>query len=292
MLIVGLGTAGCNIAELFKQHKQYHVELLDEDKGIKKKDTVEDYDSVEYKPRKKAIKSASEGFLFVCGSGKVSGATLRILEGISHVKMTVIYIAPDLEYLSETEKKRHKVHFNILQQYARSGMIHELMIIDNKILLELCGSGTVYNYYEKVNYFIYSSIHTLNYCENVKPEFGKIHAPKGHSRISTVGRGLMEEKDEKLFYLLDNITETRYIININHDELVNDVQVLPNVQGVVRENKELGRESSFAIWSTEEQESYYYIKHYTHFIQEISWQDNLNGLYYYIIQSKEMKCLV
>ena len=33
-----------------------------------------------YKPRKKAIKSASEGIL--CGSGKVAGATLRVLEGL------------------------------------------------------------------------------------------------------------------------------------------------------------------------------------------------------------------
>ena len=79
MLIVGLGEAGCNIAKLFKKHKQYHVELLDEDKGIKKHETVEGYDSIEYKPRKKAIKSASEGLLFVCGSGKISGSKLLAL---------------------------------------------------------------------------------------------------------------------------------------------------------------------------------------------------------------------
>ena len=36
MLIVGVGNAGCKIAELFKKQDQYHVELLDEGKGIKK----------------------------------------------------------------------------------------------------------------------------------------------------------------------------------------------------------------------------------------------------------------
>ena len=71
MLIVGLGEAGCSVAKLFKRHEQYHVELLDEGSGIKKRKTVEEYDTVNYKPRKKAIKSASEGILFVCGSGKV-----------------------------------------------------------------------------------------------------------------------------------------------------------------------------------------------------------------------------
>ena len=122
MLIIGLGQAGCNIATLFKQHDQYHVELLDEGKGIKKQSSVEEYDTIKYNPRKKALKSASEGILFVCGSGKIAGATLRILEALKHVRMQVVYVYPDLEYSSKEEQLRHKVHFNVLQQYARSGI--------------------------------------------------------------------------------------------------------------------------------------------------------------------------
>ena len=268
MLIVGLGQAGCNIAELFKQHKQYEVVLLDEGKGIKKQKTVEDYDSIEYKPRRKAIKSATEGILFVCGSGKVSGATLRVLEGLKHVKMTVIYIVPDLEYSSRDEKLRHRVHNNVLQQYARSGMLEELMFLDNKLMLDIAGHGTIYKYFEKVNYLIYSAIHTINYCHNVKAEFGSIHEQKTISKISTLGFGQIEENDEKLFFLLDNITETGYIININEEDLIEDVDLLPTVKAMVGENKALERETSFGIWSTTEDTNYYYVKHYTHFIQE------------------------
>jgi len=270
MLIVGLGEAGCNIAKLFKQHEQYHVELLDEEKGIKKCKTVEDYDSINYKPRKKAIKSASEGILFVCGSGKIAGASLRVLEALRHVKMTVIYLVPDLEYSSKEERLRHRVHFNVLQEYARSGMIEDLLLIDNKTVTDLVGYGTIYDYFDKTNHYIYSMIHTINYCKNVKPEFSSPHIPKSHSRISTIGYGLLEKNEEKLFFPLDNITETSYIININEEELVNDVSVLPNVKAMAKQNKDLGRETSFAIWSTEEAESYYYTKHYTHFIQEIT----------------------
>ena len=268
MLIIGLGEAGCNIAKLFKQHEQYHVELLDEGKGIKKCSTVEDYDSINYKPRKKAIKSATEGILFVCGSGKVSGATLRILEGLKHVKMSVIYLVPDLEYSSNEEKLRNKVHLGVLQQYARSGMIDGLILIDNKTIIDLVGHGTIYDYYSKTNHYIYTMIHTLNYCENVKPEFSSPHKPRQYSRISTIGYGLLEKNEEKMFFPLDNITETSYIININEEELTNDISILPNIKAMAKENIKLGRETSFAIWSTEESESYYYTKHYTHFIQE------------------------
>jgi len=268
MLIVGLGQAGCTIAELFKQHEQYHVEFLDEGRGLKKFTSVEDYDSINYKPRKKAVKSASEGILFVCGSGKVAGATLRVLEALRHVKITVVYLCPDLEYSSGDEQQRHKVHFNVLQEYARSGMVEELILLDNKILIDMMGHGTIYNYYSKVNHYIYTTIHTLNYCNNVKPEFSSVHKPKDISRIATLGYGLLEKNEEKMLFPLDNITETSYIISINEEELVNDISILPNVKAMAKQSKDLGRETSFAIWATEETESYYYTKHYTHFIQE------------------------
>ena len=133
MLIIGLGEAGCNIAELFKQHKQYEVVLLDEGKGIKKQKTVEEYDSIEYKPRRKAIKSATEGILFVCGSGKIAGASLRVLEALKHAKMTVVYIYPDLEFATEIERKRNKVHFNVIQQFTRSGLINEMLFLNDTL---------------------------------------------------------------------------------------------------------------------------------------------------------------
>ena len=269
MLIVGIGQAGCNIAKLFEQHEQYHVIQLDEGKGIKKCSSVEEYDQVNYKPRKKAIKSATEGILFVCGSGKISGATLRVLEALRHVKMQVVYLCPDLEYSSTEEKQRHKVHFNVLQEYARSGMISELILLSNKKLFGVVGHGTVYEYYDKINFFIYSTIHTLNYCRNVKPEFGSVHAPKIISSICTLSYGKVEENEKKMLFPLDNITETSYIININEDDLSNDVDLLPNIKEMVK--SDISDEIvSFAIWSTTEDQNYYYVKHSTHFIQEIS----------------------
>ena len=76
-----------------------------------------------------------------------------------------------------------------------------------------------------------------------------------------------------MFFLLDNITETCYIININEEELVNDIDILPNVKAMVGDNKKLDRETSFAIWSTSEDRNYYYSKHFTHFIQEIKKEE-------------------
>ena len=140
--------------------------------------------------------------------------------------------------------------------------------MDNKVLLDIAGHGTIYKYFDKVNYWVYSLTHTMNYCNNTKSEYGNLQKPKEISRISTVGFGNVEENEEKLLFPLDNITETGYIISINEEDLANDINLLPNIKAMVGENKQLERETSFAIWSTTEDTNYYYTKHYTHFIQE------------------------
>lgn len=266
MLMIGLGEAGKNIVELFKPHtKNYKIITIDEGEGIEKQNTSEDYDSIDFKFTQKGLKSHDEAFLFVCGSGKIAGASLRILEALKGFKTTIVYIVPDLEFSSDKEQKRHKVHFGVLQEYTRSGMIHEMIILDNKTLLEHAGTGTALKYYDKVNYFIYSTIQNIMYCKHVEPDFGRLHEKKDISRISTIALGKFGE-EEKFLFPLDNVTETCYIINIEEEDLDNDPEVIPRCQQIVRENKEKNRNTSFAIWRSSE-ENHYYSTHYTHFIQ-------------------------
>ena len=267
MLMVGLGEAGKNIVNLFKPHtKNYKIIVLDEDNGIKRQDTVEEYDKHPIKFTQKGLKSHDEAFLFLCGSGKIAGASLRVLEALRPFKTTVVYLVPDLEFASDREQMRHKVHFGVLQEYARSGMIHEMLIFDNKTLFTHAGTGTALKYYEKVNYFIYSTIQNIMYCRHVKPDFGKLHQKKEISRISTIGIGKLEE-EEKLLFPLDNITETCYTINIDEEDLNNDESIIPKCQRIVRDNKEKNRNTSFALWKSSEDNHFFSI-HYTHYIQE------------------------
>jgi len=267
MILVGLGEAGKNIAELFKPHtKNYKIIILDENNGIEKKTSVEEYDEDPIKFKQRGLKSHDEAILFVCGSGKIAGASLRVLEALKNYKTTVCYIVPDLEFSSKMERRRHRVHFGVLQEYTRSGMLHEMIVLDNKTLFQVAGHGTASNYYEKVNFFIYSTIQNLMYCRHIKPDFGKLHEKKDISRISTIGFGKFDE-EEKLMFSLDNITETCYIINIEEEDLDNDPQVIPNCQGLVRKSKDKGRDTSFAIWRSSE-ENHFYSLHYTHYVQE------------------------
>jgi len=267
--MVGLGEAGKNVVELFKPHtKTYKIITFDEGEGLTAQDSVEDYDAHPVKITSRGLKTHSKGILFVCGSGKVAGATLRVLEALEAHKMTVVYLVADLEFASREEKLRHRAHFGVLQQYARSGKIDELIVLSNKLLLELAGSGPIRKYYEKVNYYIYSAFQNINFCENVDQDFGKLHKPKDISRISTIGWSSMFG-EEQILFPLENITESCYYMNIDETDLDSNEDVLPNCQKIVRNNNNLERHSSFAIWRNSETENYYYVKHYTHYIQEV-----------------------
>ena len=267
MLIVGLGEAGKNIAKLFKPHKNYKILIFDEGQGLDPQTNVEDYDKRPAKIISRGLKSHSNGILFVCGSGKVAGASLRVLEALQAHKMTVVYLVPDLEFASREERLRHRAHFGVLQEYSRSGKLNELIILSNRALLAQAGAGPIRKYYEKVNYYIYSMFQNINYCENVDQDFGSLHKPKEVSRISTIGWSPLEG-EEALLFSLDNITESCYYINIEEEALDNDESILPDCQQIVRCNNDLERHSSFAIWKSTEAENYYYVKHYTHHIQE------------------------
>jgi len=268
MILVGLGQAGKNIVNLFKPHSNtYKVITFDEDQGLEAQSSAEDYDNSVVKVTSRGMKSHSEGILFVCGSGKVAGATLRVLEAFPSHQMSVAYIVPDLEFGTREEKLRHRVHFHVLQEFTRSGKIKEMIILDNNTLLKAKGAGPISNYYEKVNYFIYSTLQNLFYCSNVSPDFGKIHHPKNHSRITTLGVGNLQDVEEKMLFKLDNVTETCYYMNIEEEDLDNDETILPTCQQIVRENISKNRESSFAIWRSSDP-NFYISKHFTHFIQE------------------------
>jgi len=274
MIIAGLGQAGKSIAKLFKPHsKKYKILIFDSDDGLEKRDNVEDYDAQDVKINARGLKSHPDGILFVCGSGKVAGATLRVLEALSAHRMTVVYIKPDLEFASREERMRHRVHFHVLQEYARSGKIDEMIIIDNKNIIKMAGTGAIKNYFEKVNYFIYSLFQNLNYCLNVEQEFGSIHKIKNISRISTIGLAKLDDAKEKMLFELDKITESCYYMNIEEEDLDNDETILKTCQQIVRENNEKGRESSFAIWTASDP-SNYIVKHYTHYIQEDEQKKN------------------
>ena len=179
----------------------------------------------------------------------------------------MLYVSPDLDLLGEMARKRHKVVFNVFQQYARSGLFDSLYLISNPQLESIVGAGSIVNYYNNIDDAIASVVHYYNIYRNTEPVFGTMRKPKEISRIRTFGLYDLEKNEEKLFFPLDNCTETGYIYNITEEELQNNQKILPKIKARIKEKVSSSVASSFAIFSTEFEENFCHVVASTHFIQ-------------------------
>ena len=171
MNIIGLGAAGCNIADKFTQYPQYNIYKIDAGlKGLKKNGiyampkqrSAEDYES-NCPSLKSFFKNVNGEVIFIlCGAGAISGAALRILETIKNCEINLLYVLPDIDLLSELSQLRNNVTFNVLQQYARSGIFKTMKIVHNPRVEAIIGDVPVIGYYDKLNEIITSTMHMIN----------------------------------------------------------------------------------------------------------------------------------
>ena len=278
--IIGLGEAGCNIAESFGQYPQYSIYKIDTNvKGrqclsIEPQSTPEEYEEyasnvhMRAKVEKFLRGIKGEVFFIVSGSGMISGCTLSILEQIKHCDINILYIKPDVSLLGGTARLQERAVFGILQEYARSGLFKRMWISHNPSLESIYGDVPVIGYYDKLNELIANTVHMLNVFDNSKPVMGENSEPNIISRLSTLGIVNMEKNKEMLFFPLNNMTEKVYYYAINEEQLKTDGTLYKKITKEIKQKREQGLKVSYRIYATSYEDNYCYCVAHTHFIQE------------------------
>ena len=261
--VIGLGSAGCNIADEFAKYSQYKIYKIDNGLDGLRQEGIYDMpwqDSIErYEERcpdmTNFFRGTSGDVLFVLGgSGNISGAALSILEYIKHCNINILYIRPDLESISITKKNQEWVVFNVLQEYARSGVFERIYLVDNSKVEENLGNVPVIGYYDKLNSVIVSSLHMINVYNHIGSVVNTFSKPLAGRRISTIGFYDEENNKNNLFYSLDNVGEMRYYYAINREKLETDGDILKKV----REQIKGDTEASYGIFATNYEQDYVY----------------------------------
>ena len=277
MNIIGLGKAGCNIADAFAKYPQYKIYKIDVGvEGKKCYDVKKQSGPEEYERNTPSLKTFFSGLkgesLFVVGgSGDISAMSLRIVEQIKEKsKIDVLYIKPDTFMLNEAEAMHEKVTYNVLQHYARSAAINAVMVVSNPRLESILGEVPIIGYYDKLNELLVSTIHMINVFKNSEPVMGGLTFIGGDStkRIYTVGIFDIENNEEKLFFPLDKVRDRGYIYSISKGKL----QAENDLRKVIRDQmKEKSQDEnvkvSFGIFPTDYDNDYGYILAYSPNIQ-------------------------
>ena len=266
-IIIGLGKAGCNIADMFVKHPQYEVYKIDADiKGdncisLKHQTSPENYEK-KFISRTTMIKGISrKEILFITSCGHVSGAALRILQQLKKKNciINVLYIKPDGSLLSHTKSLQQNLLFNVLQEYARSGVFKRLYFIDNVVLSTIVGNVPLREYYNRLNDLIVSTVHMINVFDNSDSEIDTFSDMFGSARLLTIGIYDYDSNEEKLFFSLDNIREKRYYYGVNEKTLDSDMSLRENIVLQLKNNSEDGTiKMSYGVYATQYDKNYVY----------------------------------
>ena len=275
MNVIGLGQAGCNIADMLSTYPQYKTYKIDVGiEGTRCYDVKRQKGPEEYEKNVPSMKTFFRGIkgetLFVIGgSGHISAMCLRVMEQIKDkCEISVLYIRPELSLLSKTKSLHERATFNVLQEFARSGLLKVLYLASNINLENILGNVPIIGYNNKINELLVSTIHMINVFKNSEPVMGKIEEPSEICRIATFGISEIEEGEEKFFFSLDNTTERCYIYGINEERLATEGGLKKKIISRIKStSSEESIQVSFGVFPTNYQQDYCYTLNYTSIVQ-------------------------
>jgi len=275
--IVGLGQAGCNVAAAFEAYPQYECYYFDTSPHdsqksvlVPKQDKHEDYEeacpSYEYE-----LRDLHGDVLFVLGGGgTISGMCLRLLEQVARnaKSVSLLYIKPDTSLLGETKKLQERVTYMVLQEYTRSGVFKQMIIVDNSELENILGELPIIGYHNKLNEMVVSTIHMINVFENTKSIDDTLASLPETARIATIGVMDVENNKENMFFSLEKPREIRYYYAINEDELNKSSGLFRTIKENVKSRTSDEVTACYGIYSTNYDKNYGYLMHYSSHVQD------------------------
>jgi hypothetical protein len=271
MIILGLGTPGTNVAQVFSKYPQYTTYSIDTHKSaditIKQRNSHEEYDKHFPSLKRKLNFADEEVCIVVCGVSQISGGVLRLLEQIKNNRLTVLYIQPDLTLASEVQKKQERVVRNVLQEYARSGLLERIYLVDNVLLERGIGDVPIRGYYNILNQAIVNTLHMVNVFMNSAPVIGNFIEPASVSRIATLGILDVDEEKEKWFYSLTRPRDVVYYYGIGDEDLKQDGSLFRKITDYVKAQVADDVNISYGVFETSYDQKYCYCIKYSSMVQ-------------------------
>jgi len=259
--IIGLGQAGCNIADHFSQYPQYNIIKIDTKlKKAKNTFNLKYHSNPEHYEKKLPVRlikhlhqTVQSHTLFITSCGMVSGASLSILEKIKDkTQITVMYIIPHQTELVGDKKLQNTLLFNVFQEYARSALFERVYLLDNQKMSDIIGPVPIMKRWESLNNLITSTYHMINVFDHTQPILTTITNRIKTARISTLGLLDEDNNQEKMFFELDIPREKNYYYGVPNKQLEEDENLMENIQNNVKTIKEHDKmKTTYSVYSTE-----------------------------------------
>jgi hypothetical protein len=274
MTIIGLGNTGCNIAEKFEKIDDVKVILIDaEIEGdncisLNRCETPEQYEASVPDVSKQLDYADERIFLVVGGSGRISGASLKILKQLQGRELNVVYIRPDVSTLQSTAEMQDRLVFNVFQEYARSGVFKKCYLISNALVEKILGDIPIIGYYEKINDVIFNALGFILTHESKVGLVNNLSVLKETERICSVGFFDLTSGNEELLYDLEGIDNKHFYFVINEERLKTDGSLLKRIKQMMTNKSVDNIKCSYTIHSTKQEQDYCFMAVYSKRVQK------------------------
>lgn len=265
LTVIGLGSAGCNLAEMFENIDSVNVYLIDKDIdgenciSVEPKKSPEEYEKSPASLNPIIDKISREVLFIVGGSGKISGMSLKLLEQIKDKNISVLYIKDDSK-INGVETLQQKVTFNVFQQYARSGAFKEIILVTNDMVESILGDIPIIGYHDALNKLIYSTYTSINLLSSQDSILENYAEPNETDRICTYGIYDAENDVEKLFFPLDFAAQKCYYFGVTEQNLKSDTKLLRSIKEKINNKVSAGTSIYYKIFKTNADKNFCYIK--------------------------------
>jgi hypothetical protein len=246
--VIGIGDFGCALAEELTAYPEYRVYKINSDisergsLAIGRYSDMQEYESNidddEVAVYLRSVKSGDEVLVAVEGGDPITGSLLRILKTISDAKVSVLYVCPDRNICSETQKRDDKICFNVIQEYARSGALDRVYLINKSSVEALVGDVSIQEYEKSISYFISYVVAMVNYFNHSEAIVLNKLSVKNSCRIATFGVCSLDNKAPvNLLFPLNKISDVHFYYGLPSDVIEADGTLMKKIKQQVRDYK-------------------------------------------------------
>lgn len=272
--VICLGKKACDIGEIFENSDKFIVKLIDiniEGENcfcLEKQQTPEMYEN-NTPLMNKFFQDITDNVLFLTsGDTEVASCSLKILEQINNKNLSVIYIRPNSDFLTQKNILQDKLIFNVFQEYARSGLFKHLFLFSDSCIENILSDIAISDYDFKYNELIFNSIKNYINIKDLEPIIDNTHTPSDITRIISFGYYDLISDKETLFYNITNSEYKIYNFFINDQKLKSDKSLHKEIKEKIKFKNSNYTKNSYSIRSISAEQSFCYVVAYSKFIQE------------------------
>jgi|10_taG_2_1085330.scaffolds.fasta_scaffold23294_1 shikimate kinase len=260
--VIGLGEMGVRLAEELSEHPEYRIYKIGthlKERGtlaLDPCDNMEEYeknfDAEEAYIYLRSIKDGDHVLVATGGGEAINGVLLRLLETISHAKLNVLYVCPDRTMMSHIERRDDKIAFKVLQEYARSGILEQLLLVDRPTVESYVGDVPIQEYEKSVAHLIAYGFAMVNYYNHTDPVLSTSLDTTPWSRMSSFGLSSLEEDqgDVRLFFPLSEPNSYHFFYGIPASMMESDGSLMQKIKSHVKRYKTETASASFSVYET------------------------------------------